>query len=147
MYETWTSRDFPVLEAAVRAVDADFTKFPEGQDIALTTGLDVNDVGRAFKALDGHYLAVSMTMGGPARWHVTEVSPEARRVVGQWPSPEALVDKLVSSLNAAAEREGDPEKRSKLRATAGTVAGIAREIFVEVAAATITGRSGLAGGG
>lgn len=145
MEDPWTNRDLLVLEAAVRALDADLTKFPEGQDLALTTGLEVGDVGRAFKALDGEYMQVAMTMGGPASWHVSAVTSEARRIVGQWPTPEALVDKLINSLNTAAEREEDPEKRTKLRAAAGMVAGTVREIFVDVAAATITGRSGLSG--
>lgn len=143
MEETWVSRDFPVLEAVVRLTDHDFRKLFQGQDIAHETGLDVEDVGRAFRALDGVYLNVQMVSGGPAGWHIEDVSPEARRVVGQWPSPDALVDRLISSLNEAAEHEVDPERKSKIRQTAGLIGGTVRDVFVEVAAAAITRGTGL----
>jgi hypothetical protein len=124
-------------------IDSDFTKLFEGEDIARETGLDVIDVGRAFRALHGLYLEVSMTSGGPAHWHIEGVTPAARRIAGQWPSADALVDRLISSLNEAAERESDPVRESRIRQTAGLIGGTVRDIFVEVAAAAITRGTGI----
>ncbi|GAA1602504.1 hypothetical protein GCM10009789_65750 [Kribbella sancticallisti] len=147
VHETWATRELPVLEAVIRAREARWDQFPDGADIASATGLGLDDVGRAFLALKNEYIDLRMTGGGPGHWFVQDVTPEARRIVGQWPSPDGLVDRLITALNVAADKEADSERRSKLRTVAGLIAGTAREIFVDVAAATITGRTGITGHG
>jgi len=147
--ETWTSSDLPVLEAVVHAKDARFLD-PEiltGADIASATGLDEEDVGRSLLRLKDEYIELRRVPGRPSNWLIQDVTPAARRVVGQWPSPDALVDRFIGALNAAADQEADPERQSKFRQASAFVGGIARDIFVEVAAAVITGRTGIAGHG
>jgi hypothetical protein len=60
---------------------------------------------------------------GPSGCSIAGVTDEARRAVGQWPSAEVWVDRLVEALREAAEREPDPERRGRLRAMAEGSAG------------------------
>lgn len=63
--------------------------------------------------------------------------------MGQWPAGESLVAGLVESLDAAAEREADPERKSRLRQAAAVVGGTARDVVVDVAAKIIERSMGL----
>jgi hypothetical protein len=69
---------------------------------------------------------------------VMGVTDEARQVVGQWPSPELWVDRLVQALREAAEQESDPERRGRLRAMAEGLGGFARDVAVGVLSGGIT---------
>ena len=68
----------------------------------------------------------------------TGVTDAARRAVGQWPSPEVWVERLVQALHEAAEREPDPERRGRLRAMAEGLGGFARDVAVGVLSGGIT---------
>ena len=128
---------------AVIALLEEGMDLPEVVDIAERTGLAVDDVARAVRALDGEYLGLQMAMGDPARWYISGVTPEARRPVGQWPTGESLVIQLVDGLKAAAERETDPERKSRLRQTAALLGGVARDVAVEIAEKVIERVTGL----
>jgi hypothetical protein len=83
-------------------------------EIAERTGLDKMEVARALDALEGPYIADYqrlMSGGDPTNWHVDRVTEAARRAVGQWPTPESLVDRLVQGLNQAAEHDTDPARK------------------------------------
>jgi hypothetical protein len=69
--------------------------------------------------VDSHQL--QMMGGGPGRCIILGITDEARRAVGQWPSPEAVADRIVAELLAAASQEPDESKRTKLRAAAETL--------------------------
>ncbi len=56
------------------------------------------------------------------RWCVTEVTADARRAVGQWPTPENVVASLAAAFSTAAEQEPDHERRGKLRSVASFLA-------------------------
>jgi hypothetical protein len=121
MDDTWISRDFPVLEAAVRLYEELWpAAVPDGSDIVDATKLSKEDVARSLNALKDVYLDVTLTMSGgdPSPWAITKVYPRARTAVGQWPTAESVLDKLIAGLEDAAEGELDAEKRSKLRNTA-----------------------------
>jgi hypothetical protein len=133
---TWVSRDLPVLDATVALLEEGMD-LPEVVDIAERSGLAAEDVGRALRAMDGVYVDLQVTMGEVGRWFVQGVTPEARRVVGQWPTGESLVSQLVEGLNAAAEREADPERKSRLRQAAGLLGGMARDVVVAVASGVV----------
>jgi hypothetical protein len=147
MEDIWISRDLPVLEAVIRARDNNIDDLPTGASIAAATGFSDEVVEQSLYALKGEYVDLRMVGGGSRNWFITDVAADARRIVGQWPSPSDLADRLVSALTAAADQETDPEKQSKLRKAVDTLGGAARDILVDVAAATITGRGGLAAGG
>jgi hypothetical protein len=66
------------------------------------------------------------------------ITDEARQAVGQWPSPQVWVDRLVQALHEAAEREPDPERKGRLRAMAEGLGGFARDVAVGVLSGGIT---------
>jgi hypothetical protein len=68
---------------------------------------------------------------------VSRVTAEARRVVGQWPTPESLSDQLVAALREASDRTTDAEQKSKLRAAAETLGGFGRDVLVGVVSTVI----------
>jgi|SRR5215469_5241259 len=95
MDDTWATRDLPVLDAVVRLLEGK----PEVSmaDIAAKTGLELDAVGRALMALEGPYVSnISKSWGfPPSGWRVSAVTPDARRAIGQWPTPESIVDQLA----------------------------------------------------
>jgi hypothetical protein len=136
--DTWASRDLPVLDATVRLLENNFVVYV--RDIAAETGIDPRDVDRALTALDGEYIGdyeQFATAGDPNPWHVGRVTAAARRVVGQWPTAESLIDRLAEAFSTAADREADPEKKSRLRSIAGMLGGAGYQIAVDVAARVV----------
>jgi hypothetical protein len=139
--DTWVSRDLPALDATVALLEE--VDLPEVADIAARAGIAVKDAARALRAMDGVYVDLRMTMGDPGRWFVQRVTPQARWAVGQWPTGESLVAGLVEGLDAAAEREADPERKSRMRQAAAVVGGTARDVVVDVASKVIERSMGL----
>jgi hypothetical protein len=141
MKSTWESRDLPVLDAVVDHFDEHGARgeLPTAAYFAERTGLDVAQVDRAVKALSPTYLqAVESLSEGPGHIAVSGITDAARRAVGQWPSPEVWADDIIRALLEAAERESDPERRSRLRATAEGLAGFGRDVLVGVLSGGIT---------
>lgn len=145
MEDTWVSRDLPVLEAVVRLLD-------EGNfavrvtDIASATSLDTRTVARALDALHGPYVSEyqkHMSGGVPDSWYVTEVTADARRAVGQWPTAESLAASLAAAFSEAADEERDPERKSRLRQIAGFLADTGKDIAAEVLAKVILHPTGM----
>ena len=134
MESTWDTRDLPILDAVVRYLDEDVDAMPDVAQIAAITGRDAAEVHRALRAMEGRFIEVQdLSAGGhPGSYFVAGVTPEARQAVGQWPSPEVWVDRLVEALREAAEREPDPERRGRLRAMAEGLGGFARDVAVGV---------------
>jgi hypothetical protein len=138
--DTWSSRDLPVLEAVVSMLDEPGHYFVAVHEIAERTGLDKMEVARALDALDGPYIADYqrlMSGGNPTNWHIGSVNEAARRAVGQWPTPESLVDRLVQGLNQAAEHDTDPARKRRLREAATVLGETARGVVTEVVAKVI----------
>lgn len=134
MKDTWANRDLPVLDAVVGQLD-DLSRtgaYPEAADIAASTEMEITDVLAALIALDGDYIALHRSLK-PSGWHITSVTPAARRAVGQWPTGESFIDHLASGIAQAAEQENDPEQKSKLLAVARGLGGAAKAIAVNVA--------------
>ena len=92
--DTWGKRDVPVLKAAVALLEQSY--MVTVSDIAEQTGLELADVARSLDAMDPTYVDFRKTEtgGDPRFWYVHKVTPEARQQVGQWPTPESLVDRL-----------------------------------------------------
>jgi hypothetical protein len=135
MEDTWAWRDLPVLDAVVRQVD-EVNKtggWPDAADIAASTGLGALDVAAALDALESEYLDLERTADDPSAWFVTRVTSGARRVVGQWPTGESLVERLASGIGEAAGREADPERKRRLLEVARELGGMAKAVAVNVA--------------
>ncbi len=128
MQQTWMERDLPVLDATVAMLEDD----PMVADAAIAerTGFDLAAVRRALEALAGTYVHLGRDMSG---FFVDAVTPDARRAVGQWPTGEGLVSQLAEGLAAAAEKEADPERKTRLRQAAGLLGGAVRDIAIEIA--------------
>jgi hypothetical protein len=142
MESTWEPRDLPVLEAIVRYFeerDPMDPRFPNVATFAEITGRPVEDIYRAVDKLKPTYLSID-TWGTDdlGALEITGVTDQALRVVGQWPSPEVWVERLVQALGEAAEREPDPEKKGRLRAMAEGLGGFARDVAVGVLSGGIT---------
>jgi hypothetical protein len=90
---------------------------------------------QALAGADPPYIEVSLS-GGWADDHaggmIERVSERARRELGSWPSPDDLVAQLAAALAQAADRESEPERKSRLRAAADALGGVAREVAVRV---------------
>jgi hypothetical protein len=128
MDETWLSRDLRVLDAVVELLEDQDLVQPDA--VAARTGLDSREILRALHALDGTYVRLHRDMSGG---FVDGVTPEARRAVGQWPSGESLIRQIADGLAAAAEKETDPEQKSRLRQAAALLGGAARDIAIGIA--------------
>jgi hypothetical protein len=132
----------PILMATLRRLDAgEF--FPSLEDLRADVGLDVTQMRVGVLALtsaDPPYLDVTFTMAGPdlVGGHVNSVSERARRELGSWPTAEGTVDRLVEALDAAAEVEQEPERKSRLKAAGSVLGGVARDITVAVISAQLT---------
>lgn len=144
MENTWAARDLPVLDAMVKYLDDGVgSLYPELRDIAELTGFEVKEVGKAALALESDNLVeLGKSAGGPGTWHVSGVSGDARRLVGQWPTAEQFVDELAQRLQTAADEEHDPERRSRLRELASSAGDAARSVFIDVTTAVISKQMG-----
>lgn len=144
MHDTWYSRELPVLtavaEAFERGIDAGF---PDVPDIAQATGLSPEEVGKALLALDGEYLDLRATMGGPTGWFVEKISSQTRREVGQWPSPETLITRLADALEQVADHTEDQQTKGRLRQAATALGGLAKNVAVEVTTKMLEHQIGL----
>jgi predicted transcriptional regulator len=136
--DTWASRDVPVLNAVVALLEQSY--MVTVSDIAGRTGIDQADVARSLDALNPTYLDFRKTEtgGDPTFWYVHNVTPQARRAVGQWPTAESLIDRLAQAFTEAAGREEDFERQYQLRQAAELLSDKVRDVAVR-AAATITG--------
>jgi hypothetical protein len=139
----------PVLNSVVELLGHSY--MVTVSDIALRTGLEQAEVARSLDAMDPTFVDFRKTEtgGDPTFWYVNKVTPEARRAVGQWPTPEALVDRLVQAFNDAADHEEDAERHYQLRQAAGLLGETLRDVAVRVATGVIgpSPASGPAGAG
>jgi hypothetical protein len=145
MEDTWVSRDLPVLDAVVRLLgEGNFAV--QVADIADATGLDTKTVDRALDALHGPYVSEYqklMTGGIQDSWYVTEVTADARRAVGQWPTAESLAENLAAAFSEAADDEHDQERKSRLRQIASFLAETGKDVAAEVLAKVILRPTGM----
>jgi len=130
----------PVLKAAVALLDQSY--MVTVSDIAERTSFELADVARSLDAMDPTYVDFRKTEtgGDPRFWYVHKVTPAARREVGQWPTPEGLVDRLAAAFNEAADREPDHSQQDRLRMAARLLGDAARPAAIEIVA-TIIGDS------
>jgi predicted transcriptional regulator len=128
--DTWTARDLPVLDATVSLLEESY--MVTVSDIAARTSIPITEVARALEALDPGYVDFRKTTtgGDPTFWYVLKATPEARRVVGQWPTAGSLVDRLAKQLAAEAAQESDAERKSLLSYAARLIGDTLRDSAV-----------------
>jgi hypothetical protein len=135
MEETWTSRDLPVLEAVITLLDESPQRLLRGGAVVQETGIEPAKVLSALHALNPEYIQLG---GGAAAGRadmqiIKAVTAAGRRAAGQWPTGESLIEQLAAGLTAAAERESDPEQKTRLQRVAGDLAGAAKYIAIDIA--------------
>lgn len=146
MDSTWETRDLPVLDAAARIIDRD-GPVPGAyiRDIATDTGLEIDEVVRATYALEDAGLiemAQRSLGGGGGNWRMCSLSGEARQIVGQWPTPENLADRIVAALQDAADNAPSEEERSRAKKLLDGVSGVGKGVLTGVLVKVLSGEVG-----
>lgn len=132
--ETWTTRELPILRAALRVIDNG--EIADLEEIRRELDLPGMQVWAAVQALEHAwppYIETSLTMGwrdDHASGHITQVSERARRELGTWPSADDVVSQLAAALAQAADDESEPERKTRLHAAADTLSGVGRDLAV-----------------
>jgi hypothetical protein len=142
---TWATRELPVLAAALRRLDSgERGSIRQLAEIGAETGIPPRQLLNGLAALesaDPPYLEVEYGGGWSDEnyggGYVSAISERARRELGSWPSANELLDQLVGALSAAADAESEPERKSRLRGAADALAGMARDIAVNVISARL----------
>jgi hypothetical protein len=141
--DTWASRDLPVLREYARLLDEDVF-MPGPSEVAPR--LDVNEdvVLRAYKNLErgGYVIPIpdSARRSGDEGC-ISDITGDALRVIGTWPTPESALDRMIDALEEIAENtNADEDTRTRARRILEGLAGAGRTIGVTVAAAAITGQ-------
>ncbi|WP_319449768.1 MULTISPECIES: hypothetical protein [unclassified Mycobacterium] len=131
MADTWESRDLPVLRAAVELYDQT-GRNPSAAELGSACGFDKDTVQRALRALYREpFFEEGMTTWGGEILAVGPPTSAALRLAGQWPSPEAQLERLVAALQAAADDEERPdEERNRFKQTALWLGGAASQIAI-----------------
>ena len=144
MHDTWAARDLPVLDATVSLLEESY--MVTVSDLATRTGLDPAAVARALETLDPDYVDFRKTTtgGDPTFWYVLKVTPQARRAVGQWPTPDSFVTRMAAELSAAAAQEEDTERRGLLSYAARLIGDTLRDVAVRAAGQVLTPSTDLA---
>lgn len=146
MSDLWTTRDLPVLRYLVERLDAMDSHRCSPEEVAESTGLELDAVQRAFRNL---YEATPRYLDGITAAQaaypiaVTRVTERAYRAVGAWPTAEGLADSIADAFDRAAEEEPDPERKSKLKATGSWLGGAGRSIAVDVMTRFVERQAGL----
>lgn len=131
--DTWNDRDLPVLRAVVDIYERDGHFLTRASDIERETGLDEETVQRALRALNSvpsHFEKVIDSSGGD----IVMVGPptaHARRMAGAWPTPDSMLEQLVSALEEAGSDPDRPEaERSKFKQVARWLASGASQVAI-----------------
>jgi hypothetical protein len=133
--DTWASRELPILRVALEQIEAGGT-FVKIWVLREQLGLDDTSMGIGIRSLEkAGYVEAFSSVKGPIA--IKDVTERTRRELGAWPSADGLLEQLVMALIEAADAEPESEKKSKLRATADVLAGMARDVAVTAIASRI----------
>jgi hypothetical protein len=146
MRDTWFDRDMPVLTAVVEHFEREVMPDPlTVAGLAEMMQWPVETVAAAVIAMDREFLVLRkmLTGGDPGPWVIEKINGDARRAVGQWPSPEGLAARLTAVLEQVAERTPDPQDKSKLRQAGTALGGVGLKVLTEVAAKMLEHQAGL----
>lgn len=142
---TWSQREQRVLEAVLAVEEADGDRLVTDR-LAESAGLTEPEARHALLALieDG-YVSITQSVGGGGGGPIVAIWPrlrgKGRRAVGQWPAD--AYDALLTVLQERIDAEPDPAERSKLERLLSAVAGMGRDVLVDVLGATIKHAGGL----
>lgn len=90
----------------------------EPHEIAAHLAMETDTVKRALWKLAKEqpplfeYSGLS-TFGGRDLGNIRNPTGHAQRTVGAWPTPDNLAERIARAFHEAADKESDPDKRSK----------------------------------
>jgi hypothetical protein len=107
--------------------------------VSETLGIEFDQVRTAALNLerDG-YVTLLLDFSGVS--HVSDISGDALRAVGLWPTPETAFDRMVAALEAIADNtDEDDDTRSRARKILEALGGAGKQIGLSVSTAVLTG--------
>lgn len=117
MEPSWETREKPLLRQIVQAEEAGEDLLSAG--IGSGLGLEPSEVMLAIDRLQrAGYIEATVVRTGDAgiiRTVVHRSAPKALREVGLWPAEESM-QALIDLFERLAEREQDPERKTRLQA-------------------------------
>lgn len=139
--DVWHDRDLPVLREVCRIKDRQRGAV-DLKPVAETLGLSSEQVTAAALNLErGGHVELMRGMGSTGVTHVKDVTGQALREVGLWPSPDTALDRMIAALQSIAENaDNDEDTRTRARKILDGFAGAGRDIGIAVAAAGLTGQ-------
>lgn len=137
--DLWHSCDLPVLREAARRLTSRHAPIPL-DEIEQALELTEKQVSQSARRLGtGEYVKISEGLGGVT--HFNGLSAKGLREVGNWPTPETALDRMIAALEAIAKNTDAPEDdRTRARKALDGLAEAGRHIGLSVAAAAITGQ-------
>jgi hypothetical protein len=134
--DTWHSRDLPVLRHIVKMCDEAPNDHLHVKGVALELWgrIATQDVERAAAALaSGHLIELGHDDGaGFLLRDITEVSGEARRLAGAWPSADNIADRLIAALQDLAEYSDDPVEKTRAKKALEGLGSFSRDTLISV---------------
>jgi endonuclease III len=139
----WES-DQRVLAAVVELYEqaGDMVDAPELL-AALGEDVDRDQVTQSIRRLASHGFIralPTMTVDIPTINGVTE---KGLRASGFWPSKDEAFERMLAALEEAADRDPDPERKSKIRTVLQSLRGVGRDVAVDVISTAINSGMGL----
>jgi hypothetical protein len=143
--ETWVSRDKPLLQTIVALFDSGAAQVTS-QDLVTATGQSYEQLRPALRALafeDPPFFHFkdhsSLGDRGTNVSRILDVTGHGRRAAGTWPTPEDIADRIIEAFEQAAENAPDEEEAGRLRRAGQAVAGVGRDVLVNLIAAGLGG--------
>jgi hypothetical protein len=137
--DVWHSRDLPVLREVCRTNQQQRGPV-DLEPISETLGIGYEQVTAAALNLERDGLVELLYGFGAGVTHVKDVTGQALREVGLWPSPDTALDRMIAALQEIAANTDDEDTRSRARKILEGFAGAGRQIGVAVTAAALTGQ-------
>jgi hypothetical protein len=140
LVDAWLERDLPVLRAIV-AYSEEHNCGPRVDQLVEASGLATDRVRRAAQNLarDG-LIKIRGAMGRPVLY-VTDLSSDALRHTGPWPTPETADDRMLSrALENIAKNSDDEDKRTQARRVLDVLTAAGRSIGISVVTEATSGQ-------
>ena len=139
MESTWADRDLPVLNAIVEIAERTGQAITP-EMLAQETGFTSGKIAPALRALASAqppFFEYSTIDTGDVAV-IANPTGDARRTVGQWPTPEGLADQIISALEDAATNASSDEERSRAQKMLDGAKGVGKGVLTGVLIKVLT---------
>lgn len=148
MPDRWSTRDFPVLVAIARRLDAadHIVDADDDEFLSELEPLDRDTIANAMIALaNAGYIdcGINAMLSGHKHVAAHTLTERGRRAVGIWPNQEQAADALIDLLTQAADHVGDADDAGALRKAGRLLRGVPASVVADVTAALIRQQTGI----